>query len=153
MAGEVIKKEFPLNYKNKYEICTEPTKDEQTAKWEVIGAGISTVDPAFEDETDDTSYYDGQGFGSETVTGVKASLTFSGHRQLGDPAQDYVIGMAFEVGAKRETKLRWTQTDGKQITGDVTISGIKGTGGDANAKQDFEFKASFNGKPKVTTTP
>lgn len=152
MAGE-IKKEFPLNYKNKYEICTEPEKDDLTATWAVIGAGISTVDPAFDDETDDTAYYDGQGFGSETVTGVKASLTFTGHRQLGDEAQDYVIGMALEVGNKRETKLRWTQADGKQITGPVTISGIKGSGGDANAKQDFEFKASFNGKPTVKTTP
>lgn len=152
MAGE-IKKEFPLNYKNKYELCTTPDVDDTTATWAPIAAGISTVDPAFEDETDDTAYYDGEGFGNEDVTGIKAGLTFTGNRKYGDPAQDYVASIAFEVGDKRKTKLRWTQPDGKQLTGPVTISGIKLAGGDANSKGDFEFKASFNGKPKVTTTP
>lgn len=150
MAGEVVKKEFPLNYKNKYEICLEPDKDDLTAEWAIIAGGISGVEPSVEDETDDTAYYDGGGFNAETVIGVKASLTFTGHRLYGDEAQDYVAGMVFEIGSARETKFRWTQPDGLQITGDVTVSGIKAGGGDANAKGEFEFKVAFNGKPTIT---
>ncbi|AST93006.1 capsid protein [Sutcliffiella cohnii] len=140
--------EFPLNYKNKYSINITPEGAEPT--WAPIGAGISSVDPSFDDETDDTAYYDGEGFSSETVTGIKATLTFTGHRKYGDEAQDYIASLAFEVGAKRETELKWEQPDGRVITGPVTISGIKTTGGDANSKSEFEFTATFNGKPQLT---
>ncbi|GGE47633.1 hypothetical protein GCM10011391_28020 [Pullulanibacillus camelliae] len=140
--------EFPLNYKNKYEIDTDPSTEE--GDFAPLAAGIQTVDPSFDDETDDTAYYDGEGFGNLDVTGISAALQFTGHRKYGDKAQDYIAGLAFEVGSKRKTNLRWTQPDGKQITGPVTISGIKATGGDANAKSDFEFTATFNGKPEVT---
>jgi hypothetical protein len=142
--------EFPLNYKNIYEIDTTPDATDPT--WARIAAGISSVDPSFDDDTDDTAYYDGEGFGSNDVTGIKASLTFSGNRLYGDPAQDFIASIAFEVGQKRKTRFRWTQPDGKQVTGNVTVSGIKTTGGDANAKSDFEFKVTFNGKPTVTDT-
>ena len=146
-----MEKGFPLNYKNQHEINTTPEMtDEEQAEWAPIAAGISNIEPNFEDESDDTAYYDGEGFGSEDVTGVKASVTYSGHRKYGDAAQDFVASLALEVGEKRKTQLRWTQPDGRTIVGPVTISGIKGTGGDANAKGDFEFTATFNGKPVVT---
>src|SRR5690606_23367689 len=123
-----------------------------TPSWADIGAGISNIEPEFADETDDTMYYDGEGFGSEDVTGVRASLTFTGHRKVGDEAQDYIAGLAFEVGEGRRTKFKWEQADGRTITGDVTVSNIKTSGGDANAKQTFEFTVTFNGKPEVTPT-
>lgn len=150
MAEETVVKEFPLNYSNKYEINVSAT---EVPEWAPVAEGIANVDPSFEDETDDTAYYSGEGFGNETVTGIRASLVFTGHRLYGDKAQDYVAGLAFEVGAKRQTELRWTQPNNKQITGNVTISNIKTTGGDANTKSDFEFTATFNGKPKVEEAP
>lgn len=140
--------EFPLNYKNMYEINTTP--EEATETWSPLASGIASVEPGFEDETDDTPYYDGDGFSSQDVTGVIAALTFTGHRVYGDAAQDFVESVAFEVGQKRKTQLRWTRPDGKSITGDVTLSGITTTGGDANAKSTFEVTATFNGKPSLT---
>lgn len=144
---------FPLNFKNKYFIDpaggTDPAEVEGVA-WAAVAAGINSVDPSFDDETDDTAYYDGEGFGSEDVMGVRASLTFAGHRKYGDVAQDYIAGVAFEVGDARKTLLKWEQPDGTAIVGLVTLSGIKTTGGEANSKQEFEFTATFNGKPKVT---
>lgn len=142
---------FPLNFRNEYSINTDPSN--MTPEWARIAAGISNVDPAFEDETDDTAYYDGEGFGNEEVTGVRASLVFTGHRDYDDDAQNYIAGLAFEVGDARKTELKWVQPDGTTITGNVTISNIKTTGGDANSKQDFEFTATFNGKPEVTAAP
>ena len=87
---------FPLNFKNKYSIDTDTTG--LTPVWAPLAAGIATVDPSFEDETDDTAYYDGEGFGNEEVTGVRASLQFSGHRDYDDAAQNFIANMAFEVG-------------------------------------------------------
>lgn len=140
---------FPLNFKNKYSIniAANGTLPEE---WSPIAGGISTVDPSFEDETDDTSYYDGEGFGNEEVTGVRASLSFTGHRKYDDDAQNFIAGKQFEVGNDRKADLKWEQPDGTVITGNVTLSNIKTTGGDANSKQEFEFTATFNGKPTVT---
>lgn len=139
---------FPLNFKNKYSI--DKGDGDGTEEFLPIAAGIATVEPSFEDETDDTAYYDGEGFGNEDVTGVRASLVFSGHRDYDDGAQNHIASKAFEVGDARKSVLKWVQPDGTTITGPVTISGIKTTGGDANSKQEFEFTATFNGKPQVT---
>lgn len=138
---------FPLNFKNKYSIKT--AGDE----FAPVAAGIENADPEFEDEVDDTTYYDGEGFGSDDVTGVKAKLTFSGHRKVGDAAQDYIAGLAFEVGEGRKTEFKWEQTNGVMVEGPVTVSDIKVTGGDANEKSEFEFSVTFAGKPEVTTAP
>lgn len=139
---------FPLNFKNKYFLNT--AEGELPEVWSPIAGGISAVDPSFEDETDDTTYYDGEGFGNEEVTGVRISLAFSGHRKYDDVAQNTIADLAFEVGDTRKRTIKWEQPDGVVITGSVTISGIKTTGGDANAKQEFEFTATFNGKPTIT---
>ncbi|WP_078379159.1 phage tail tube protein [Sutcliffiella halmapala] len=142
---------FLMNYKNKYSIDT--TGGSESPVWAPLAAGINNVEPDFADETDDTAYFDGEGFSNEDVTGLKASLSVSGHRKLGDAAQDYIAGLVFKVGEGRKTQLKWEQPGGKTITGSVTISNIKTTGGDANTKGTFEFTATFNGKPTVTPTP
>lgn len=140
-------KGFPLNFKNIYSINTTPGEEEDT--FAVVAKGVENVDPEFEDEVDDTVYYDGQGFGNDDVTGIKASLVFSGHRNYDDEAQNYVAGMAFEVGEGRKTTFKWEQANGTTVTGPVTVSEIKVTGGDANEKSEFSFSVTFNGKPEV----
>lgn len=139
---------FLLNTTNKFEIDISASGD--TPQWATIAAGINSVDPSFDDDIDDTPYYDGSGFNNNDVTGVKASLQFSGHRDYSDPAQNFIAGLLFETGEARKRQFRWTQPDGKVITGSATINGIKPGGGDANAKNSFEFTASFNGKPELT---
>lgn len=142
--------EFKLNYKNKYSIDVKGEKDPETAEdFEPLAAGIATVEPSFEEETDDTAYYDGGGMGSLDVTGLNTSLSFSGHRVNGDKAQDYIVGLAFKTGEERKTSLKWERADGKTIKGTVTISEITPTGGDANAKETFECTITFDGQPIV----
>lgn len=147
--SDVITEGFPLNFNNKYEIDVSSGEEEE-GNYKVLAAGITSVEPEFEDEEDDSVYYDGQGFGSNDVTSIKASLVFTGHRKYGDEAQDYIAGLLFELGENRKTRLRWTQPDGAQIVGEVTISGIKPGGGEAAEKSEFEFTATFNGRPELT---
>lgn len=144
----MARQQFPLNYQNIFELDTTP--NEATPTYARVAAGISNMENAAEDETDDTAYYDGEGFGNNTVMGVNVSLTFTGHRLYGDEAQDYIEDIAFETGIDRETNFRWTQPSGDIIEGPVTISEIQLSGGDANAKGDFGFTVTFNGRPTFT---
>lgn len=145
--------EFVLNYKNKYEIDTtgntDPT-DLTKATWATLAAGISQVTPSFNETADTTEYYDGEGFGSNDITGKRLQLAFTGHRKQGDTAQDFIAGLALEVGDGLKTLFRWTQPDGSTIVGTVTLTAIVASGGNASAKQTFSFTAVFNGKPAYT---
>jgi hypothetical protein len=145
---------FPLNYKNKFEIDTlghtDPTQVAE-ANWARLAAGINTFTPAAGDTTDNTPYFDGNGFSSTDVTGKNYSIAFSGNRLEGDAAQDYVASKDFAVGDAVKTLLRWTRPDGTVIIGCVTLNAIVVSGGAANAKETFSFTSNFNGAPTVTS--
>lgn len=145
---------FNLNFRNKFEIDTlghtDPSQSSE-ASWAQLAAGINTVTPASGDTTDNTAYYDGNGFANTDITGKNYSLAFSGNRKEGDPAQDYVASKDFAVGDAAKTLLRWTRTDGTVIIGCITMNAIVISGGAANAKQTFSFTGNFNGLPNVTS--
>ncbi|WP_204988058.1 phage tail tube protein [Sporolactobacillus pectinivorans] len=147
---------FNLNFKNKFEIDTAGTLDPTVttgATFVTIAKGIQTVTPAPGDTTDNTPYYDGQGFSQTDRTGINFSLAFAGNRVEGDPAQDFIVSKEFALGDEAKTLLRWTKTDGTVIIAQVSLTAITASGGAANAKQTFSFTANFNGLPAVTTPP
>lgn len=139
---------FALNYTNLYLIDITPEEDEPT--WARVGAGINKADFDGNEESDNDPYYDGDGMANTEVTGGQLSISFSGHRKYGDPAQDYVAGLQVQYGAKRHTNFRRIAPDGQVTEGDVTISNIKAGGGDPNKKGDFGFDVRFNGMPAIT---
>lgn len=144
---------FKLNYQNKFEIDTKGSLDPTSttsATFVTLAAGIQTITPAAGDTTDNTPYYDGNGYTTTEVTGKNVSIAFSGNRIDGDAAQDFVAGLEFAVGDSLKTLLRWTRPDGTVIIAQVTLNAIISSGGAANAKQTFSFTASFNGAPVVT---
>lgn len=135
---------FALNYTNLHEI------EIPGRGWARIGAGIQSVDPSGNEESDQTGYYDGEGLASTLITGGQVTLAFSGHRKYGDAAQDYIASLALEYGSARNTRYRWTAPDGQRINGQCTIANIKPGGGDANSKSSFEFELHLNGRPTLT---
>ncbi|WP_137624975.1 phage tail tube protein [Lactiplantibacillus pingfangensis] len=144
---------FAMNYKNKFEIDTAGTqdpKDTTKATWALLAAGISGVTPAANETDDNTAYYDGDGFTDADVTGKRITLAFTGHRVLGDAAQDFVASKFLAIGGSLKTLGRWTNPDGSTIVASVTMTSIVPMGGNANAKQTFSFTMSFNGKPLMT---
>ncbi|MEM5012065.1 capsid protein [Niallia taxi] len=138
---------FALNSENKFEIDTTP---EATETFSRLAAGLSTFDPQWNEELDQTQYLDGDGFASSDVTGAQLVISFEGHRKFGDAAQDFIAGLQPLLGEDRKTNFRWTQPNGDQFSGNVTIANIVGAGGDANAKTTFSFEVHFNGKPEYT---
>ncbi|AGE62461.1 capsid protein [Bacillus sp. SA116] len=142
---------FIIQAKHKFEINTTPDATEPT--WVRVGAGFSSVEPSPNEETDDTSYLDGDGNKSTTVTGGQLTLAFSGHRKYDDPAQNFIASKALKYGSERETQFRWTDPSGVIVEGDVTMTEISLPSGDANAKGEFGVTIAYNGVPKVTETP
>ncbi|VDG26347.1 phage tail tube protein [Lactiplantibacillus mudanjiangensis] len=142
---------FAMNYKNIFEIDTagnqDPKGDLTKATWAVMAAGISGVTPAANETDDNTAYYDGSGFTDTDVTGKRITLAFSGHRVVGNAAQDFIAGKFLSIGENLKTLARWTNPDGTKIVSNVTITAIVPMGGNANAKQTFSYTLSFNGKP------
>lgn len=135
---------FPLNYEDLYEININPNG---SAVWARIASGITGASQSNNDVIDQTAYLDGDGFGESEVTGGQRTIDFTGHREQGDSAQDYIAGIASEFGAGRKTQFRYRNTLGAGVDGNITVVNIDDAGGDANAKKDFSFGIHFNGKP------
>ena len=138
---------FLLNSSVLWELDTTP---ETTATYERLGAGIMSPDPQNNEDVDQTAYLDGDGFKTSDVTGAQFTVAFSGHRVLGDAAQDFIFDKQSKLGSSRRTNCRMTNANGNQKTGPVTIANINGPGGDASAKGDISFEIHFNGKPTET---
>lgn len=135
---------FPINYMDLYEINTNPSG---VANWERLAEGLTGGVIANNDVVDQTTYLDGDGFGTSDVTGGQKTVAFTGHRSIGDPAQDYIVSIASSFGDARKTQFRYRDAQGKGFEAEVTITNIEAGGGDANAKKDISFEIHANGKP------
>lgn len=91
----------------------------------------------------------GEGFAHNEVTGAAPELVVSGRRVVGDPAQDYIAGLQFQLGEERNSSVKII-AEGKQIVCDCTIGGITTFGGSALDVNSFGCTIRFNGKPTVT---
>lgn len=140
-------KGFLLQSKHLLEIDTDPTGE---SKMERLAAGITGMDPDINDEISQDRYFDGEGFGETDVVGSQLILTFSGHRNYGDPAQDYIFSKILSPGEGRRTNLDWTLPNGNKYSGPVTIANISGPSGEAAGKGEISFEIHFNGKPEFT---
>lgn len=123
------------------------TADHAKAKWATLGAGITTITPAAAETADTTPYWDGEGFASDDVTGKAITFQIAGHRNEGDPAQDFVASKFLVTGDELKTLARWTSPEGKVLVFVATLKAIVPFGGAANVKQTFSFTLSMDGKP------
>jgi len=139
---------FLLNHGYKFEI--NATSTSEVPAWELIAAGITSVDPDNNEESDENYYYDGGGAAERDITGFMMSYGFEGHRKYGDKAQDFIFSKIHKVGPERKGEFRVTEPNGDVWEGKATISEIKAPGGDANSKGEIEFTISFDGVPKFT---
>lgn len=144
---------FLLQYNHVFEINSTPTAGVGAETYLRIAAGISNVTPSNNEEIDQTAYYDGGGNSESDVIGLQKTITFSGHRKYGDPAQDYIMGLASTLGPDRKTTFKWTFPDGMILEGPVTVANITEPGGEANNKGEIEFEIHFAGAPTVTPAP
>lgn len=136
---------FPLNFQDLHEINITP--ESGTPTYVRLASGITGASQANNDVVDQTPYLDGDGFASSEVTGGQRIISMAGHREIGDLAQDYIIGKALSFGAERKTQYRYRDSQGAGFDAEITLANIEDAGGDANVKKDISFEIHVNGKP------
>ncbi|MGF1918796.1 phage tail tube protein [Enterococcus faecalis] len=134
---------FNNNYKYKFEIGADEKK------LFPIAGGITSHDTDFSEEDEDIYYYDLNGGSEKYYTGISVAYSYSGHRSFGDEGQEFIRDKVFKL-TDRDCFFRVTEPDGRVISGPATIGGIKISGGDANARPDFECTITFKGLPSDT---
>ena len=139
---------YELNYMRLYEIDITPNGATRT--YVRLGGGLTGADPSQNEEVDQTGYLDGDGFKESRVTGKQLTISYSGHRKIGDAAQDYIAALEDETGDALTTNFRMTDAVGNVKSGPCTLANIKSGGGDAGAKVEFTVDIHLNGKPART---
>ena len=140
--------EFSLNNRVLVEVDSTPLGSSRT--WLKLAAGITSAVDSHNDSTDDTAYLDGGGYGNSDIIGKQYTLAITGHRIIGNPAQDYIMTLQGEFGDDAKTYVRYTRPNGHRTQAYVTASEIVDAGGDANAKTDFSCNFKGCGAPTIT---
>ena len=140
--------EFSLNNRVQVEVDSTPLGSSRT--WLKLAAGITSAVDSHNDSTDDTAYLDGGGYGNSDIIGKQYTLAITGHRIIGNPAQDYIMTLQGEFGDDAKTYVRYTRPNGHRTQAYVTASEIVDAGGDANAKTDFSCNFKGCGSPTIT---
>lgn len=125
-------------------------------KWALIAAGITSRSIRI-DETYDTYYYfDLRGAAEEDATEQKTEVSFTGHRVIGDAAQELVYDkLLYDINNRKVEFLDYD--DGIDITAEpAPANGYKGTAtlkisdtgsGDARNRQNITFVLSYSVPP------
>lgn len=139
---------FELNFQDLFEIDVTP--DGAARTWTRLGKGIAGFTPSTNENIDQSTYLDGDGYGSSDVIGAQLTFAATGHRVVGDTAQDYIAGLEFELGEDRKTNFRAYNSIGEMKSGACTLANLVIGGGDAGAKKEIAFEVHINGKPTKT---
>ena len=124
--------------------------EDATATEVQLGKGFESIEQSLNEVIAQTYYLGDEGWGTSDVTGGQLTVTLSGKRIVGDPAQDYIFGadMVYAFGEARKTKFR--MTDGvNEISGAVTLVNPMVTGGAVQEGSACSVEMHFNGKPTV----
>lgn len=143
-----------LNVANRLYIDTtdndEDLTDITTGKWAWLARGISEITPSWQEKTQKTAYYDGDGHDDTEVTGKSLQLAVKGVRYLGDAAQDYIDSKQYAIGSAAKTRVLWIN-NGMPVVSACTLTAVTPTGGAADAQQNFSLTIAFDGAPKTTS--
>lgn len=139
---------FAMNYQRLYELDITPNGASRT--WVRLAKGLTGADPSYNEESDQTAYLDNDGFKETNVTAKQNTFSFSGHRVVGDSAQDYIFALANALGDDLKTNFRYTDEQGNKKEGACTLANIDDGGGDAGSKVEVSFEIHLNGKPTIT---
>lgn len=145
---------FKPVWANKIEIgTTATTANPPVWTYSQLCKGIESMTFNSNEQNQQYFFLCGEGFAHNEVTGGAPELQISGRRIAGDAAQDYIMGKQFALGDERNSSIRITTAEGKQITCDCSIGDVVSFGGATLDVNTFGCTIRFNGKPTVTDAP
>ena len=134
-------------------IGTEYTPGSQGAAgtwtYSKLCAGIESVTPSVNEQTQQYFFLCGQGGADTEVTGIAPQYDVSGRRVHGDAAQDYIAGLKYSLGDDRKSSFK-VVTPAETIIADCTIVDIIDFGGATTDNEPFSCSIRVNGLPTVT---
>lgn len=139
--------EFSLNNRVLVEVDSTPLGSSRT--WLKLANGIMSAIESHNDSTDDTAYLPDGGYGNSDIIGKQYTLAITGHRVIGNPAQDYIVSLQGEFGDDAKTYVRYTKPNGYRTEARASVAEIVDSGGDANAKTDFSCNFKGCGAPTI----
>lgn len=139
----------------KYEIQKYERGEEYSEEdWLTIGEHINAAEPSNNEESEEEGFLDGDGTPETDVTSVAVGYEFSGYRNYGDPAQNLIGDLEFEVGDGRKIWFKRTLPEGTVHVGLATVTEPSVNGGEATAYDGIAFTITWNKKPEeIEETP
>lgn len=130
-------------YENQFKINT-------SGSTEVTIADMDSFSVSIDGSVEEWKPYEHAGWTRRLVTGKSITISISGKRNVGDPGNDYIAGLALKTGSEASTTLTWNFPDGSKlvITGVVNVT--EWGSGDSTAVAPLAFDFMSDGKPTFT---
>lgn len=139
-----IKGVYPC-YKNQFQIGSVDSEQLNSI------ADTTSFSVSFSDGVEEWSPYDQEGWTRRLKTAKSVSISVSAKRNVGDPGNDFVAGLAFANGRDAEVKFQWTFPDGTKVVFNNAVVNLTALGSsDSTAVAPLEFEILSNGKLTVT---
>lgn len=145
---------FPKNY-NRIMLINIGTTE--TPNWKRIAEGILSRGNSISETTNDFYYMINNGTADTETSSQVISVSFTGHRDVGDAAQDYILDTVLYDLSKRDVEfMDYEDTIAIPGTGTKPVNGVKGTAsisisdfgsGNTPDRQTIGFSLRFKGKP------
>ena len=101
--------------------------------------------PSIDGTVEEWYAMDAKGWAKAAMTGKKLGFSFKGKRSVGDPANDYIAGLAWKFGQDVMTKFEWTMVSGAKLACDVVVNVTTPGGGDTTNIDTLEFEVTGYG--------
>ncbi len=134
-------------YENQFKIDTSSSS---TANYVTI-ADCETFSVAFDNNVEEWTPFDTEGWVRRLLTGKGVTVTVSAKRNVGDAGNDAVAAIAWVNGRSAEKGFQWTFPDGTVVEFPNAVINVTNIGaGDSTGVAPLEFDVMSNGKPIVT---
>lgn len=138
---------FPV-FNNQFKIGTNGLNSEKSDMATI--SDLETFEVSFDNNVEEWSPMDMEGWTRRLATGKSLSITLSGKRNTEDNGNNYVSGLAFKTGTDLYSKFEWVMIDGTTVAFNCVINVTNNGGGDTTNVAGLEFEVMCDGKPTVT---
>lgn len=145
MAG-ITSGVYPV-YANQFKINTKGRTSGETSL--VTIADMESFSVSFDDNVEEWTPMTSEGWVRRLKTGKGITISLNGKRNIGDPGNDYIAGLAFQSGQACNSQLEWNFPNGDKVLIDCVIN-VTSAGGDSTNVEPLEFECLSDGKPTFT---
>jgi hypothetical protein len=145
MAG-ITSGVYPV-YENQFKINTKGRDGGETNL--VTIADMESFSVSFDDNVEEWTPMTSEGWVRRLKTGKGITISLNGKRNIGDPGNDFVAGLAFKSGQACNSQLEWNFPNGDKVLIDCVIN-VTSAGGDSTNVEPLEFECLSDGKPTFT---